>query len=97
MKNLYDEFVCALANVGFEAENLNEMSFMQIKDMVLTLDSLVEENRPELESIEGVDCDGESESEEVLTDFRDEISERLEEIWIELRRLDNYKREPKWD
>ena len=95
MKNLYDEFVSAMANVGFDAENLNEMSFMQIKNMVLTLDSLVDENRPELESIEGVDCDGESESEEVLTDFRDEISERIEEIWVELRRLDNDKRDRK--
>jgi hypothetical protein len=95
MENLYNEFVSAMANVGFDAENLNEMSFMQIKDMILTLDSLVEENRPELESIEGVDCDGELEAKESLADFREEVSLRVDEIWEELRRLADTKRDRK--
>jgi hypothetical protein len=95
MISLYDEFVRALENVGFDAENLNEMSFMQIKDMVITLDSLVQLNRDELENITHNSIHDESESEEVLSDFRDEILERIANVWTELRRLDNDKRDRK--
>jgi hypothetical protein len=93
MENLYDEFVRAMENVGFDAENLNEMSFMQIKDMVITLDSLIEENRDELENI--ATSEGEIEAKEVLPDFFNDLSHRIDEVWTELRRLENDKRDRK--
>jgi len=98
MDNLFDKFIEALEIFGDEANQLEDMTNREIRDAFLALSGLVEMFRNELETIdvdEFLNFDGEPEAEEPWQDLREEFSQKVNEIWEELRRLADCKRDRK--
>ena len=101
MDNLFDKFIEALEIFGDEANQLEDMTNREIRDAFLEVSGLVEMFRNELETIdveEVLNLDGEPEAEESVApwqDLREEFSQRVDEIWEELRRLADCKRDRK--
>jgi len=101
MENLYEKLSDVLDTFGDEADYVGDMTHAEIKDLIQQAQTLVEMFQNELETVgveEVLNLDGEPEAEESVApwqDLREEFSQRVDEIWEELHRLADCKRDRK--